>query len=99
MTPAVISRTFTQLIHSGRVLDCLLLKAEALVRMGMNSAAIAILSDCLRRTQSDVQLLKEARYIRAEAYASSNKTALARKDWEKLYADDPKFRDVAAKLK
>jgi tetratricopeptide (TPR) repeat protein len=84
---------------SDEALGCLILKAKALLKMGMASAGVSVLNDCLKRTKRDSELLKEARYARAEAYASTGKPAMARKDWERLYAADPKYRDVGDKLK
>ena len=51
--------------------------------------------DALRSTKRDPELLKEARYERAAILQQTGKAAQARKELEKLYADDRGYRDVA----
>lgn len=77
-------------------LAALHLKAMALAILGMRDASLKTFNDCLRRTSGrDAALLQEIRYDRATFLESIGEHQRARKDWEKLYADDPKFRDVA----
>ena len=75
-----------------------LLKAKALRRLGMDSAAISTLTDALRKSKRDPELLKASRYLRADLYAGTGKASQARKDLEKLYSEDPKYLDVAHRL-
>jgi len=80
-------------------LACLHLKAKALTRQGLTDAAAETFSVCLKRTAGrDPDLLKEIRYDRAAFYESTGQTARARREWEKLYAEDPKYRDVAKRV-
>ncbi len=75
-----------------------LFQAEALERQGMNEAAVEAYKDALRSTKRDAELLKAARYGRGRLYLQLGKKSQGRKDLERVYADDPKYRDVAALL-
>jgi len=80
-------------------LVCLHLKAKALARKGLASVALETFSACLKKTAGrDPELLKEIRYDRGLCYESVGQPARARKDWEKLYAEEPSYRDVAERL-
>jgi tetratricopeptide (TPR) repeat protein len=75
------------------------LKAKALASQGMSAAALEAVNACLKRTSRiDAELLMEIRYDRATLYETMGKNSLARRDWERLYARDPKYRDVAQRL-
>lgn len=75
------------------------LGAKALADKGLMTAAVEQLTACLRRTANrDDDLLTEIRYDRAEAYGQLGKVRQARADYERVYARDASFRDVAAKL-
>lgn len=77
-------------------LACLHWKGKALARQGLSSAALETFTACLKRTTGrDPELLKEIRYDRATLYETTGQASRARADWEKLYAADPTFRDVA----
>jgi len=75
-----------------------LFQAEALERQGMNDAALEAYKDALRSTKRDGELLKAARYGRGRLYLQIGKNAQGRKDLERVYADDPQYRDVAELL-
>lgn len=72
-----------------------LYQAQAFEDQGMNEAAMEAYKDCLRSTKRDSELLKAARYGRGRLYLSMGKKAQGRKDLERVYADDPKYADVA----
>jgi hypothetical protein len=42
--------------------------------------------------------MQQIRYHRAELYEQTGRRADARREFEKLYADDPAFEDVASKV-
>jgi tetratricopeptide (TPR) repeat protein len=76
------------------------LKARALGKLGHWSGALDVLSDALRKKSGrDPELLKAVRHARAEAYEQLGQAKRARAEWEKLYADDPAFRDVAERVR
>lgn len=75
-----------------------LFQAEALEHQGMNEAAIEAYKDALRSPKRDADLLKAARYGRGRLYLQLGKKAQGRKDLERVYGDDPKYRDVAELL-
>jgi hypothetical protein len=63
----------------------------------MNDAALDAYKDALRSAKRDGKLLKPA--TAAAAYTSSSaRKPKGRKDLERVYADDPKYRDVAELL-
>ena len=75
-----------------------LFQAQALEQQGMNDAAVEAYKDALSSTRRDAELLKAARYARGRLYLRMGKKAQGRKDLERVYADDPKFEDVAELL-
>ena len=80
-------------------LACLLLRGQALARRGLRDGALSVFTTALKKTSGrNGQLLKEIRYERAVAYEAAEKGAAARKDFERIFAADPAFRDVSARL-
>jgi tetratricopeptide (TPR) repeat protein len=80
-------------------LNLCLLQAEALANQGLPDAALEVYKEALRARKRDVVLLTEARYGRAMIYKAMGKGAQAKKDLGRVYADDPKFRDVVTQLR
>ena len=76
-------------------LEIRMLQAQAFTKQGLTDATLEAYKDALRSTKRDPELLKEARYERAAILQQTGKAAQARKELEKLYADDPGYRDVA----
>ncbi|MGQ9564307.1 MAG: DUF4236 domain-containing protein [Thermogutta sp.] len=82
-------------IHTG----LLLYKAKALRKLGLEDAALKILTEALRREKGrPEELLRAVRYERALVYEELGKTARARSELEKIYAEAPSYLDVAARL-
>jgi tetratricopeptide (TPR) repeat protein len=80
-------------------LEILIYYARAMQEKGMHEAAVAVLTKALRRTKDrNPALLNEARYWRAISYLEQGKQSQANKEFQRLYAEDPDFRDVAARL-
>ena len=75
-----------------------LIQARAFREQGMDDAALEAYKDALRSKKRDPELLKAARYGRAQHYLSTGKKAQARKDLEKVYAEDARYRDVGELL-
>jgi len=77
----------------------LLYKAQALRGLGFLDGALEVLSEAVKRKKdrSD-ELLKALRYERALVYEGLRQDRKARAEWEKLYAEDPDYEDVAARL-
>ncbi len=74
-------------------------RAQALVDLGMHHAALEVLGPALRRTKGrNPELMLNLRYLRVQVYQAMGKEALARKDLERIYAQDPGFEDVAQAL-
>ena len=83
-------------VHTG----LLLYKARALHGLGLNNAARTVLTAALRRKKGRPEMLMHAlRYERALVYEALGQHKRARKDVERIYADDPGYEDVAARLK
>ncbi len=77
----------------------LLLRGKALVRLGMDHAAEGVFTTALRRTRDRAEtLLHEIRYQRALVYERLGKRVQARRELERVYAEDPGFEDVAQRL-
>ena len=77
----------------------LLLRGKALVRLGMDHAAEGVFTTALRRTRDRADtLLREIRYQRALVYERLGKQVQARRELERVYAEEPGFEDVAQRL-
>ncbi|MCD6338544.1 MAG: DUF4236 domain-containing protein [Verrucomicrobia bacterium] len=77
----------------------LLYKAKALRRLGLPEAARNVLTGALRRRKGlSEELLRALRYERALAYEDLGMRRRARTELERLYAEDPRYEDVAARL-
>jgi hypothetical protein len=67
--------------------------------LDMDTAAIKVWGDAMRRTKGRLpELLREIRYQRANAYQRLGRSAQAREDWQRIYAEDSGFEDVARRL-
>jgi tetratricopeptide (TPR) repeat protein len=73
-------------------------RARALSERGLNDAALETLKEALRYRSRDPQILRLNRYVRAHVYEQMGRKAAARKDLERIYAEDPLFHDVAERL-
>ena len=77
----------------------LLYRGKALAALGMPDAAIDVLTLANRRRKDRPEgLLHQIRYDRAVLYEEVGRKAQARRDFERLYAADPSFEDVRARL-
>lgn len=95
----VLERAQGVAVVDDATLETAILFARALGNSGMHEGAIAVLSDALRtRKDRNPLLLREARYWRALAYGVMGRKVQARREMEKLYAEDRSFRDVAHRL-
>jgi tetratricopeptide (TPR) repeat protein len=74
-----------------------LLKAQALEGQGLDDAAATLYADILshERELKGLVWLKETRYRRGKLYLRGGRKAQARKEFARLAADDPHYRDVA----
>ena len=77
----------------------LLYKAKALRGLGLLDAARETLTGALRRKKGrSEELLRALRYERALVYEDLGQRRRARGEFEKLYAEDPEYEDVAIRL-
>jgi tetratricopeptide (TPR) repeat protein len=79
-------------------LNILAFRAYALNERGITEAALAVTKECLRSKKRNPSLLHFARYVRGRAYESAGKASMARKEFEKVYAEDAGFADIAQRL-
>jgi tetratricopeptide (TPR) repeat protein len=79
-------------------LNVLNFRAYALNEKGLTEAALTLTKEALRTKKRNPALLRFARYIRGRAYENAGKAAMARKEFEKVYAEDASFADVAERL-
>jgi tetratricopeptide (TPR) repeat protein len=72
---------------------------RAMQEKGLHDAAISVFSKALsKKKDRNPELLREAAYWRAVSYQVQGKHSQARKEFEKVYAEDPNFRDVGQRL-
>jgi len=72
---------------------------RAMQAKGMHQAAVTVFTKALRRTkQRSPALLNEARYWRAISYDEQGKRGRTNQELQKIFAEDPDFRDVAQRL-
>jgi tetratricopeptide (TPR) repeat protein len=76
-----------------------LYQGDALLQQGMREAALDAYRDALRSKKRNAALLTEARYSRGKLLLEMGKRAQARKDLERVYADDPNYEDVEELLR
>ena len=77
----------------------MLYKARALEGLGMLDGARNELTQALRKKKDRSDEVRRAlRYERALIYEKKGRKARARGEFEKIYADDPDFEDVAQRL-
>ena len=77
----------------------LLYRGKALAAMGLLDAAIDVFTLANRRRKDRPEaLLHQVRYDRAVLYHEAGQRARARREFERLYAADPGFEDVAERL-
>ena len=77
----------------------LLYRGRALARLGLPDAAIDTFTLALRRRKGRAQtLLCQLRYERAVLYDQVGRRAQARREMERVYAEDPGFEDVRERL-
>ena len=74
-------------------------RAEALAALGLPDAAITVLTLANRRRKDRPKgLMLQIRYARALLYAQVGRKAQGRRELERVYAEDPAFEDVRARL-
>ncbi len=77
----------------------MLYKARALRTLDLPVAARDVLTAAIRRKRGRPRdLLHALRYERARVYEDLGHTTRARREFEKLFADDPAYEDVAQRL-
>lgn len=73
--------------------------AQAMMRKEYWEAAVETLKRALsKKKDRDPELLLEARYVLGQVYEQSGKRAMARKQYERVFAVDSEFRDVRARI-
>ena len=77
----------------------LLYRGLALVKLGMDHAAVDVFTTALRRRSGRTEeLLRDLRYHRALVYERTGRKTQARRELERVYAEDPAFEEVAFRL-
>jgi len=80
-------------------LQICLWQAEAMEKQDMPDAALEVYREALKSKKRDVELLKEARYGRANLCVGMGKRAMAKRDLGRLYTEDPDYENVGALLR
>lgn len=92
----VVERAAGRAVSDDVTLETAILHGRALQEKGMHEAAAAVLTDALRSKKNrSPQLLNEARYWRAVSYETTGRRSQANREFQRLYAGAPDFRDVA----
>jgi tetratricopeptide (TPR) repeat protein len=80
-------------------LEILIYYGRAMHEQGLHEAAVTVFTKAMRRKKDrSTALLNEAMYWRAVSYQAQGKDNRANQEFQKLYAEDPDFRDVAERL-
>ena len=79
-------------------LEILCRRAHALIDLGMHTGALQVLKEALRFRKRNPVLRRTARYLRGLSYEQQGKPSQARKEFERVYAEDASFLDVAERL-
>jgi tetratricopeptide (TPR) repeat protein len=80
-------------------LETLIYYARAMQEQGLHEAAVTVLTKALRSKKNrNPVLLYEAQYWRAISYQAQGKHSRANQEFQKIYAENPDFRDVAEQL-
>jgi tetratricopeptide (TPR) repeat protein len=79
-------------------LNILVLRAFALNELGLTEAALVLTKEALRTKKRSPDLLHLARYVRGRSYESAGKAGMARKEYERIFAENSKFMDVSERL-
>jgi len=79
-------------------LNILAFRAAAMVELGLGDAALALTKECLKSKKRNPDLLLFARYMRGRAYDALGKAGMAKREFEKVYAEHATFADVAQRL-
>lgn len=79
--------------------NILYLRAYVLYRLELKDVAIKLMGDITRRKKErPKELLLCARYMRGRMYEEAGAARKANKDYQAIYAEDPRFEDVAVRL-
>jgi tetratricopeptide (TPR) repeat protein len=74
-------------------------RARAMSALGLSDAAIDVFTLALRRRKDRPDtLMRQIRYERAVLYDLAGRQAQARRELERVYAEDPAFEDVGQRL-
>jgi tetratricopeptide (TPR) repeat protein len=92
-----VTEGFTENQDDGTA-QLLVFRANALAEKGLKDAALATLKEALRFPSRSPLILRLARYVRASVYERMGRKAQARKDLERIYAEDPSLGDVGKRL-
>jgi tetratricopeptide (TPR) repeat protein len=76
----------------------LVYRARAFGEKGMHVTALETLKEALKSRKRNPEILKQARYERGLIYEEMGSESKARAEFEKLYAADPNFADVASRV-
>lgn len=80
-------------------LEILIYYGRAMQEMDMHEAAVTVFTKALRRKKNrEPALLNEAMYWRAISYIEQGKVSQANKEFQRIFAENPDFRDVAERL-
>lgn len=95
----VVERAQGTEVSDDLTLELATLYGRAMQEKNLHDAAVAVFTAALKKRKSlSPELVREAAYRRALSYERLGRRAQANKEFQKLYAEAPGFRDVAARV-
>ncbi|HEX7176830.1 MAG TPA: DUF4236 domain-containing protein [Pyrinomonadaceae bacterium] len=91
----IIDRAQGVEVSDDLTLEIVIFYGRAMQEKGLHEAAVSVFTGALRKKKGrSPALLREAVYRRALSYLKLGRAAQANRELQKLYAEDPTFRDV-----
>lgn len=95
----VVERAQGTQVADDLTLELACLYGRAMQEKNLHEAAVAVFTEALKKKKGRApEIVREALYRRALSYEQLGRRAQANKEFQKLYAEAPGFRDVAARL-
>ena len=95
----IVERAKQVPIEDDVTLEIAILYGRAMQEKNLHEAAISVFSSALKKKKGRFpELLREAAYWRAVSYEAVGKKSQAKKEFQKIYAEAPDFRDAAQRI-
>jgi len=96
---AIVERASQTVVADDVTFETMVWYGRAMQGKGLHDAALTIFTELLKKKKDrGPDLLAEATYWRAVSYQALGKNSQANREFQKVYALSPNFRDVAARI-